>query len=461
MIGDTEPEAFGGTNSGVLMPTGKIMYCHDTVRPIIFDPLTGDKVLPQPSPSIQGCHMVTYLPDGRTLYVGGGSVDDARNFNNIAVNTVKAFDPDSLTWEVFTSLTEKRWYPGLVRLADGRLLVFGGGGQPERIRIETCEIFDPQTRTWTPTGPLTAPGGFGPCMLLLSGEVLVTWFPPQLYNVNTGQWRNTGMFNQPLRNEKETASPIISDHPDFTAILLDDGKVAAIGVRRTAGTTMVEIYDPAPGQWSLGSSPEVVRSMPEVLRLPNGKIFVGAGKNESDAHGDFTNEFGFTRLADLYDPATGTWQRLSEMKNAREYHAITLLIPDGRVVVTAGPAQPGLQPPPTATKEVEAFEPPYLFRGPRPRMNSLSTKRSTNGGSFTLEVSRTAAITQLVLMGMNAITHWMDGGVPRRLSLPFTQTGTTVTAQIPADPVVAMSGFYLLFAMVDDIPSEGVIVQVE
>src|SRR5258706_963552 len=369
VIGDTEPEEFGGTNSGVLMPTGKIIYCHDTVRPIVFDPLTGNKERPKSSPSIQGCHMVSYLPDGRIFYVGGGGVDEGRNFNNIAVRTVKAFDPDTLSWEVLPELTEKRWYPGLTPLADGRYLVFGGGGQPERIRIETCEIFDPRTRTWTPTGSMTATGGFGPNALLLIGEVLVGWFPPQLYNVTSGQWRNTGMFKQPLRNQKRSELPNNPDHPDFRVILLDDGRVAAIGTRRTAGTSMVENYDPVTGEWVLGTSPQVLRSMPEVLRLPTGKILVAAGKNESGIHGnnDFTNEFGYTKLVDLYDPQTGIWHEMSRMKNAREYHAITLLLPDGRVAVTAGPAQPGLQPPPTPTKNVEALAPPYLFPRPPPR----------------------------------------------------------------------------------------------
>lgn len=218
VIGDTEPEAFGGTNSGVLMPNGKIIYCHDTVRPIVFDPVSREKQIPNPSPSLQGCHMVSYLPDGRIFYVGGGMVDEARNFNNFAVRTVKAFDPETLTWEVFPDLTEKRWYPGMTLLADGRFLIFGGGGQPERIRVETCEIFEPRTRIWTPTGSLTATGGFGPTMLLLTGEVLVAWFPPQLYNVESGQWRNTGMLKQPLRSEKGEScplAPIIPISPRF------------------------------------------------------------------------------------------------------------------------------------------------------------------------------------------------------------------------------------------------------
>lgn len=77
-----------------------------------------------------------------------------------------------------------------------------------------------------------------------------------------------------------------------------------------------------------------------------------------------------------------------------------------------------------------------------------------------MTVSRTNAITSVVLIGMSAISHWMDGGVPRLLHLDFTQVSSMVTADVPADLVVAPIGYYLLFAMVDDIPSEGRIVSI-
>src|SRR5258707_2213646 len=145
---------------------------------------------------------------------------------------------------------------------------------------------------------------------------------------------------------------------------------------------MVEIYDPVTGEWVLGTSPQVLRSMPEVLRLPTGKILVAAGKNESGIHGnnDFTNEFGYTKLVDLYDPQTGIWQEMSRMKNAREYHAITLLLPDGRVAVTAGPAHARVQPPPPPPTDLEPFEPTYLFRRPRPRTAFPSSNKLSNRG---------------------------------------------------------------------------------
>ena len=42
----------------------------------------------------------------------------------------------------------------------------------------------------------------------------------------------------------------------------------------------------------------------------------------------------------------------------------------------------------------------------------------------------------------------------------FSQAGGEVTAIIPSDEAFALPGWYLLFAMVDDIPSEGRIVRV-
>jgi len=55
---------------------------------------------------------------------------------------------------------------------------------------------------------------------------------------------------------------------------------------------------------------------------------------------------------------------------------------------------------------------------------------------------------------MNAMSHWVDGRAGRPLHLTFAQVGSQLSAQIPADLVVAPPGYYLLFAMVDDIRSE-------
>jgi hypothetical protein len=69
-------------------------------------------------------------------------------------------------------------------------------------------------------------------------------------------------------------------------------------------------------------------------------------------------------------------------------------------------------------------------------------------------------LTSVVLMGTGAHTHWVDTGVQRRLVLPVQQAGPTATVTLPADPNLLPLGYYMLFAMVDDIPSAAKIVRV-
>jgi hypothetical protein len=82
------------------------------------------------------------------------------------------------------------------------------------------------------------------------------------------------------------------------------------------------------------------------------------------------------------------------------------------------------------------------------------------GSNFTLRVSLTEAITRLVLVSARATTHWVDGGPERYLSLEFTQNVPSLEATVPNDPVRALAGYYILFALVDDIPSVGKIVRI-
>jgi uncharacterized protein (TIGR03437 family) len=482
VAGDTDPESFGGTNSGIVLPDGRVMYCHDTIDPVIFDPSERSKKFPkQPSDlehssdGQQGCHNLTHLEDGRILYVGGGTLDAQGNFTDgqKAIRVVKAFDPVAERWEVLSPLNEVRWYPGLVRLADGDLLAFGGGQQPLRAPTASSEIFDRRSRLWRMTGPMTSPGGFGPATLLYNGDVFLSWYPAQIYSVSSGRWRNTrNNFLQPNRGEPGAPPsggsgrpPNPGEHPDHSIVVLPDGRVATIGIWGAAmGSpgSMVEIFDPATESWSLGANPPTIRAFAEVLQLPDGRVLVAGGQPQAGPP-VFVNHYGYTNAAELYDPARDTWRSVAPMKWGREYHAITTLLPDGRVLVQAGTSAVGVNPSHpqfTFSNEIEVYSPPYLFRGPRPVINSISATELTRGGSVTVDVSRTNEVTGVRLMGLSAVTHFLDAGIQRALDLPFTQSGSTVSVRLPANPNVLLAGYYILFAMVDDIPSAGRVVRV-
>ena len=239
-------------------------------------------------------------------------------------------------------------------------------------------------------------------------------------------------------------------------MILPEGDPLIVGVKAPATGAMVERYDVAAGTWSAGASPENVRSRPEVVMLPDGRVLAAGGYLERGTAP--TNAWNQVAVADLYDPEGDRWRGVAPMAMAREYHAMTLLVPDGRVLTTSGTGNQASGP--ALEASVEAFEPPYLFRGPRPGLTDLSTRDLRNGDPLTFRVTGTRAPTALVLIGTMAVTHWMDGGIPRLLRLPVTMTADTGRAVVPTDPLRAPPGWYIAFLMVDDVPSVGTIVRV-
>src|SRR5262245_20068934 len=222
IIGNTLPEFFDATDIGILLTDGTVFYCHDTVDPIRFNPVTGEKTLPNGSTAEQGCMNATLLADGRIIMAGGQDGSDPGSFTD-AIPWVKTYHlgSDQWTWLADMQHDAGRWYPGLARLPDGSLLVMGGGTAPAAERTETCERFDLDTETWSYTGSMLNPTEFPPSALLYTGKVLMTWWPPQLYDTDAEQWSATGNFVQ--------ANRVWPGHSDHSICVLNDGRVLAIG----------------------------------------------------------------------------------------------------------------------------------------------------------------------------------------------------------------------------------------
>jgi len=170
---------------------------------------------------------------------------------------------------------------------------------------------------------------------------------------------------------------------------------------------------------------------------------------------------GVVKWSDLYDPEGGpggSWRRVADMNWFREYHAVTLLIPDGRVITTGG-TRIKFQVGPTSA-DIEGFVPPYLFRGVRPQITSIWATRLERGRGVTMNIAPATTLTSAVLVSTGTHTHWVDTGTQRRVVLPVNQNGPTAEIDIPQDPNLVPAGYYMRFAMVDDIPSVARIVQV-
>lgn len=444
------PEPLGGTDLGLLQPNGKIFYCHNTRDPFLFDPQTNDTIIIAGDVNIQGCAAPLQLPDGKVLFAGGAAVE----VYGPGIRKIKTYDYLTGNWQTKPDMLGYRWYPSATILSDGKILITGGGTQLNPQRTNSTEIYDPVTGISQTVDTTAIPQEQSPILMLYNGKILMTHRPPQLYDPVTQLWDACADFQQGNRMPN-------GDHADHELVHLPEGIVVAVGYKSfTNGVpgNLIEKYNEQTDTWSLGTNSHPVRSRPEVVLLPGKNILVIAGQKEESANSTPVNQWGMMDITEIYNPYTDQWRRLASMNYKREYHALAVLVPDGRIIMAGGEGQPGNEPP---LSIIEAFKPPYLFRGVRPEIINFSQNVFQRGSQVIFDVIKTNAVTQVILISTPVVTHMMNTGNNRYVELPFLQSGNTVTATIPSDALNVLDGYYQLFAMVDDIPSVSKIIKVE
>jgi len=443
------PEPLGGTDLGVLLPDGSIYYCHNTKDPFVFDPKMDDTLSIPGDNLVQGCAASKLLWNNNVVMAGGTEME----VYGPGTRKFKHFNLATQSWQSRPQMLDYRWYPAMTQLADGRLLIVGGGGLNNPIRVKTSELYDPISGTteWADTVAIGMEQS--PILTLYNGKALMTFRPPQLFDPAAETWDLAADFVQGNRMPN-------GDHVDHELVHLPEGEVVAIGFKpfpAGSGGNLVERYDPIADAWTLRAHFEPLRSRAETVLTPDRRILVMAGAKENPADPTPVNQWGYMDLNDQYDPYADTWRRLAPMPRKREYHALAILVPDGRVIVVGGEGEPGNEPPKSI---IDAYEPPYLFRGVRPQILNLDKTDYQRGETIHFDVARTNAPTAVVLQSTQAVTHMMNCGENRFLDLDFSADNQAVTAEIPDDSLRTLPGWYMLWAMVDDIPSEARMVRI-
>ena len=108
----------------------------------------------------------------------------------------------------------------------------------------------------------------------------------------------------------------------------------------------------------------------------------------------------------------------------------------------------------------EIFFPPYLFKGARPTITSVSAGSLSYGGTMTISTPNTAQITNVRWIKLGSVTHAFDASA-QASSLSFTVSGGNVVVDAPLLPRQAPPGHYMVFILNrNGVPSEGKIVQI-
>lgn len=222
-------------------------------------------------------------------------------------------------------------------LADGKILVVGGGYGPDLIDgfwvVDQAELYDPATDSFTAAGSVSR--DFHTATLLNTGDVLLAG--------GEAGWANAFPI---VPNSAELAEPnatylptgpMSSGRESHTATLLKDGRVLIAGgfiPGPGAGWTSLasaEVYDASTKSFSPVGNMTVGRGYHTATLLPDGKVLITGGTAYSGGYST-----GDARTAEVFNPATGSFAQVGDMSIARSAHTATLL-PSGKVLVVGGP----------------------------------------------------------------------------------------------------------------------------
>ena len=178
------------------------------------------------------------------------------------------------------------------------------------------------------------------------------------------------------------------------------------------------------------------RSNVNVVILPDSKVLVCGGGSHRRGTRVLECEL-FDTSVNYMDPNVNPWTTVASMNYRRQYHSTCVLLPDGRVL-TGGNDTRG------RVMQLEAYRPPYWFRGPRPRIWH-SPKMVHIGQEFTVDTLDARYVESVVLVRPMAATHHTDSE-QRLLNLVKLRRGRcSIRVRAPANHRLAPPGYYMLF----------------
>ncbi len=213
--------------------------------------------------------------------------------------------------------------------------------------------------------------------------------------------------------------------------------------------TGVATYHPNdPATWQTTAPIPEPRKFHNLTLLPDGKVLMTGGKRGGLKTGN--NEL-LVRNPRMWNIATATWgPSLAPDPIGRGYHSIAILLPDARVLTASGP--------PSDTLEATIFSPPYLFKDDstpaiRPVITS-SPELTYHGEIFRVDVASASAVDTLCLIRPGSVTHAFDQS-QRYIALSFAPDpqGQGLVVHAPPDGNLAPPGDYMMFAVVNGVPS--------
>ncbi|KAK1435883.1 hypothetical protein QVD17_01655 [Tagetes erecta] len=430
------------------------------------------------------CSSGALMPDGSLVQTGGFNDGDhvVRVFNNSC---------NDCDWEEIESgLVQRRWYATNHILPDGRQIVIGGRRQfnyefyPKAVASEKTYSLPFLVQTNDPN----VENNLYPFVFLNTDGNLFIFANNRAILFNY-------VRNQVLKTYPEIPGGEPRNYPSTgSAVLLPlrvvQGKVVVVEVLVCGGAPKgafvnaqngkfdgalnscgrVNINDPNP-KWIMEIMP-LARVMGDMLLLPNGDVLIINGASNGTAGWEYGRNPVLNPL--IYRPNNPTSTRFDVQKPSnipRMYHSTAVLLRDGRVLV--GGSNPHVYYNfsnvlfPTELS-LEAFSPPYLdpiSSGIRPKIVSPPTQTKFKYGEhivirFTIQNQADLNLISVTMISPAFNTHSFS--MNQRLLVLDNVTKSVgkftyeVNTTAPPTTYIAPMGYYMLFVVHQNIPSEGI-----
>lgn len=236
----------GDPGAAVLLADGRVLALGRSCE--VYDPASGTWTRCAPVPGGQSGPVVL-LRDGRVLMAGGSLPRNGSDIDFDTTTKALLFDPSTGAWRQAASLLEARAGATATLLADGRVLVVGGMPYEGATAVldppplRTAEIWDPKSETWAPAAGLAEGRTSHSAVLLADGRVLVAGggnLQAEVWSPRIGAWSAAGRLATPRYSGQES-------------VLLEDGRVLVVGGYVDhgdlvfGGTDAADVYTPPSG----------------------------------------------------------------------------------------------------------------------------------------------------------------------------------------------------------------------
>jgi hypothetical protein len=409
-------------------------------------------------------------PGHRDDLYGQGDTITLEKQNYRGLDASYEFDVATETYRETGRLTESRWYPTLVGLDGGKVLAVSGLDEHGKILDGQNEVYDPATREWSDAPELfryfpTYPG----LHRLADGRVFYSgantgYGPaeegrqPGIWDLTDNSWQDVPGLRDPEFNET-AASFLLAPAQDQKVAVVGGGGVGD-SEESTARFDVVDLDEADPRFEALVDYPSPARyinavTLPDDHTLLTGGSVGYRGNGQTDVH-----------LTTRFDPQTGELLPAAPNGVGRNYHATAILLPDGRVMTMGSDplfsddenTMPG-----HFETRIEIYSPPYLFAGERPQITDAPDE-VVRGTTFPVTAD-TESVAAARLLRPSAVTHQTD---PEQRSVALEVTprpavhdaamsrpgDVTYDLSLPVEEGLTPSGWYMLVVLDDDgVPS--------